>query len=145
MFAVTDYFEDDEGQPLDEIGLAQIMTGQEHPILAGHVGSVLRLGPTELQRQELWGVDSANAIAHFFQLVEVIGSGEWLKSELEISTGGRSGPGGINSFKCPDLGQMYSILLPIRQLYASDDAFNHACNIVTLQPSELAFRFPVGC
>src|SRR5258707_638190 len=24
---------------------------------------------------------------------------------------------------------MYSILLPIRQLYASDEAFNHACNV----------------
>lgn len=129
-FAVNDYFEDEAGNPLDEIGLAQILSGQDYPILPHHVGSVLRLGPTGICRKELWTIESANALAHFFQLVEVIGTSEWLKSKLSISTPSTfEAPPWINSFECPDLGQIYSILLPIRQLYAADDAFNHACKV----------------
>lgn len=129
-FAVTDYFEDETGNPLDEIGLTQVLTGQEYPILLHNVASVLRLGPTGMVRKEQWTTDTANALAHFFQLVEVIGTSEWLRSELSICTPAAAGPAPwIKSFRCPDLGQMYSILSPIRQLYASDDAFNHACNV----------------
>jgi hypothetical protein len=129
-FAVTDYFEDEAGNALDMIGLAKIMSGEEYPILLHDVRSVLRLGPTGICRKEQWSTESANALAHFFQLVEVIGTSEWLKSDLSIGTPAFSGIAPwINSFQCPDLGQMYSILLPIRQLYASDDAFNHACNV----------------
>ncbi len=127
--SVVGYFEDEEGNALDEIGLFQILTGEEHPILPGNVVSVLRLGPTGMRRNEQWTVESANSLAHFFQLVEVIGNSEWLKSELSISCPVFKGqPPGINSFQCPTLGDMYSILLPIRQLYASDDAFNRSCN-----------------
>lgn len=126
-FAVTDYFEDEEGNPLDMMGLAKIMSGEEYSILLHDVRSVLQLGPTGICRKELWNTQAANALAHFFQLVEVIGSGGWLKSNLSIST--RGSGRWINSFECPDLGQMYSILLPIRQLYASDNAFNYACKI----------------
>jgi len=32
-FALSEYFEDEAGNPLDQIGLAQIVTGQENPIL----------------------------------------------------------------------------------------------------------------
>src|SRR5262249_45269282 len=88
--------------------------------------SVLRLGPTEMLRKELWTTETANTLAHFFQLVEVIGSSDWLKSELSINT--PASGSWINSFHCPDLGQMYSVLLPIRQLYSEDEVFNNACN-----------------
>ncbi len=129
-FAVSDYFEDEAGNPLDMIGLAKIMSGQEYPILLYDVRSVLRLGPTGITRKDQWSTESANTLAHFFQLVEVIGTSGWLKSRLAISTPASSGsPPWINSFECPDLGQTYSILLPIRQLCASDDAFNRACKI----------------
>lgn len=126
-FTVTDYFEDEAGNPLDMVGLAQILSGQEYPILLYDVRSVLRLGPTGIARKEQWTVESANVMAHFFQLVEVIGSGEWLKSKLSISTPGSQE--WINSFQCPDLAHVYAILLPIRQLYAADTAFNRACKL----------------
>src|SRR5262249_20324788 len=51
-FSITDYFEDEAGNPLDEIGLAQILSSQEYPVLLFNVGSVLRLGPTGIQRKE---------------------------------------------------------------------------------------------
>jgi len=50
--SVVGYFEDEEGNALDEIGLFQILTGEEHPILPGNVVSVLRLGPTGMRRNE---------------------------------------------------------------------------------------------
>ncbi len=129
-FALTDYFEDENGNPLDLIGLAEIMSGDEYPILLYDVGSVLRLGPVGIVRKELWDTDAANTLAHFFQLVEIIGNSEWLKARLSINTPASpaSAPW-INSFQCPDLSQMYSILLPIRQLYANDNALNNACNV----------------
>jgi hypothetical protein len=129
-FTVRDYFEDDDGNPLDEIGLYQVITGEEHPIILANVKSVLRLGPTGMERRDLWKTDSANTLAHSFQLVEVIGTSEWLNRTLSITTPGHTGsPQSVNSFECPDLGQMYAVLLPIRQLYAEDDAFNRACKV----------------
>jgi hypothetical protein len=131
---VSDYFEDEAGNPLNMVGLAQILTGKEDPILLYDVRSVLRLGPTGICRKEGWTTESANALAHFFQLVEVIGTGAWLTSKLSI---GSLAPGEwIDSFECPDLGQMYSILLPIRQLYSSDNAFNQACKVYMRHTSD---------
>jgi hypothetical protein len=130
LFGVTDYFEDEGGTPLDEIGLAQIMSGQEYPIMPGNVRSVLRLGPTGIVRKELWTTEAANTLAHFYQLVEIIGNSEWLRSGLSISTPAGGGPlTWINAFECPDLSRVYAVLLPIRQLYSEDNAFNHACNV----------------
>jgi hypothetical protein len=60
-FAVADYFEDEAGNPLDMIGLAKIMSGEEYPILLHDVRSVLRLGPTGICRKELWTTQTANA------------------------------------------------------------------------------------
>ena len=128
-FFVSDYFEDEEGNSLDEIGLFQILTEQEYPIILGNVVSVLRLGPTGMRRKEQWTVESANALAHFFQLVQVIGNSEWLRADLSIDSSVPVGqPSWVNSFQCPNLGYTYSILLPIRQLYAADEAFNRSCN-----------------
>jgi hypothetical protein len=134
-FIVWDYFEDEEGNALDEIGLIQVLIDQEYPILLTNVVSVLRLGPTGIRRKEQWTVESSNAFAHFFQLVQVIGSSEWLQVDLSMTSSGpfwQPRPGGessgISSFQCPNLGHTYSILSPIRQLYASDEAFNRTCN-----------------
>ena len=76
---------------MDEIGLFQILTDQEYPILLRNVVSVLRLGPTGMRRKEQWTVESANALAHFFQLVEVIGNSEWLQADLSMILQDRSG------------------------------------------------------
>jgi hypothetical protein len=90
----------------------------------------VRLGPTGILNKEKWTPESANALAHFFQLVEVIGNSDWLKSTLSIGSPEVAGsPPWINSFECPDLAQTYSILPPIRQLYEEDDALNCACNV----------------
>lgn len=127
MFGVFGYYEDEEGNPLDEIDFITIATGKEHPIIAHNVESVLRLGPTGIVRKDSWSVETANAIAHFLQLVDVIGISGWLKSELSISYEGMSTtPKDVKEFRCPNLGQVYSVLLPIRQLYASDHVFNRA-------------------
>jgi len=126
-FYVDDYFEDEEGNPLDQIGLVSILTGEEFPILPDNVGSVLRLGPTGIQRKEAWNVQSSNTLAHFYQLVEVIGNSDWMKIPVCINTSGDSR--NINSFECPNLSQLYAILLPFRQLYSNDDALNHACKV----------------
>lgn len=128
-FSVHDYFEDELGKPLDEVGLMQVMTGQEQPIILGNVNSVLRLGPSAMHRQAEWKLETANAIAHFLQLVEIIGTGPLARTEVSISTpGGFGASEWINDFSCPDLSSVYSFLLPIRQLYSEDHAFGHAIN-----------------
>jgi hypothetical protein len=124
---LTGYFEDEAGKPLGEFELAKILSGYEQPILPDLAESVLRLGPAPIVQAELWNAETANTIAHFLQLVEVIGTSDWLKSNLSI--GAASGSDRIHSFECPDLGQMYSVFLPIRQLYAQDKAFDHACKL----------------
>lgn len=121
-FSVEDYFEDDSGNGHDLVGLMKIATGQENPIILGEPGSVLRLGPSDIVRKELWDVETANTIAHYLQIVEVIGQGTWLDTELQFTLPGQSGK--VPNFQCPSLSHVYSVLLPIRQLYGDDQTFN---------------------
>jgi hypothetical protein len=132
---LPDYFEDEDGQPMGEMGLVQELTGQEYPILLGNPLSVLRLGPTAIRKKEEWSVKVANEIDHFLQTIRQIAGSNWLKSPLSLQFVAQSGNlkefPGINriiSFDSPDGEATRGVLMSIRLLISSDDEFNIACN-----------------
>lgn len=132
---VPEYFEDEYGNSMNVIGLAQRMTGQEYPILVGNPVSVLRIGPTGVQKKDEWSVQAANDIALFLQTVSQIAASEWLKSPLSlrfeaISTNLKEFPdiNRIISFDSPGTEATRGVLMLIRLLISKDDVFNCAVN-----------------
>lgn len=128
---IPDYFEDEDGRPLTPVDLISAMNGVEQPILLNDESSILRLGPQGLRASEQIGTEAANTLAHFLQLVEVIATSRWVKSEAKVGGIGRLVTGGRPAeFQCPTLGDTYAILLPLRQLFLDGGAgaFVLACN-----------------
>jgi hypothetical protein len=119
----VDYFEDEEGTPLDSVMLAAVMTGDSHPVVLNDARSIMRLGPCGIRSAEAVTVQQANDIAHFLQLVEIIGNSNWRKNGSTItSTGGFSPQSPLANFACPNLSDTYVVLLPLRQLFFEDGA-----------------------
>lgn len=130
FFVVPGYFEDEDGNPMDDIEVCRILTGQTHPVLLGRPHSVLRLGPSAIVRQEQWSVDSANDISHFLAVVRDIAKSCWLRAPLSMEfTGTLDDIQQILSLDAPDHEAAKGVVLPIRQLYSSDDVLNIACNV----------------
>lgn len=126
---IPGYFEDEQGNQLDEIGVMQIISGKKYPIILDNPNSVLRLGPIGLKEKGKWSQKKSNDIGHFFQIVRHIAESNWISSSLSLKFTGEKGiPKQIISFDCPDSQATSSVLLAIRQLYANDEVFNHACN-----------------
>ena len=126
---LDDYFEDEKGNPLDEIGLSQAVSGQEDPIIMGNPKSVTCLGPAGMIDKDKWTAKKANDIAQLLDLVERILESGWLHQPLryrcEMTSNRKS--------RClesdyPDTEHTSAAILSIRQLYSADDAFNLACN-----------------
>jgi len=138
-FFVPDYFEDETGEPIDPIEIAKHLTGEEFPVTFD-VRSVLKLGPTAIERKHLWTQETANEFAHFFQLIEVISTGAWITSPVQLSGHANSINDdrllNVTGFNCPPLSEMFAVLLPIRQLYSSDEVFNRVCKLYLRHTSD---------
>jgi len=127
---IPDYFEDEHGQPMTPVDLISAMTGNQEPILLNDERSILRLGPQGLRAAEQTDTKAANTLAHFLQLVEVIATSRWVKTETKLGANGSAGAADpLTDFQCPTLSDTYSILLPLRQLFFEDgkSAFFLAC------------------
>lgn len=128
VFTLPRYFEDEDGNPLGEIEVLQVLTGQAHPIIVGNPESVLRLGPSSVIRKDQWSVESADKISHFLVVVRDIAKSRWLRSPLSMKfTGSLDDIEEILSFDAPDRESIKGVILGIRQLYSSDNVFNIAC------------------
>jgi hypothetical protein len=132
---LDDYFEDENGKPLNMVGVVRILSGHDDPIILGNVGSVLRLGPAGIKQKEKWTAEKANNVAHFLRIVERIARSEWYRSPLSIEYALQTPDPGVTlqanellNWKHPSTRATREILLPVRQLYSNDDAFNFACN-----------------
>lgn len=126
---LDEYFEDEECNPMGVIELLQALNGSANPIILGNPESVLRLGPVGIREKDRWSVSCANDIAHFLHLVEQIAGSNWLHSPLSLeSIPGNNDIKKIINFERPNAEATAAVVLPIRQLYSEDEAFNHACN-----------------
>lgn len=124
------YYEDDQGNPLDQIAFTQARTGDPFPILPKNPNSVTRLGPSAMTRKDLWSTERANTLAHFLELTEYIGRSQWAKEEVRWSyeqdhDGGKR----LIEFVQPSMPTVMSVLAFIRQLCAPNDKlFRLACD-----------------
>jgi hypothetical protein len=121
--SVPEYFEDEDGRPLDKIGLAQILTGDPDPILRFEPQSVLRLGPSPMLHKSQWTLQKANNVSHFLQMMNRIGRSGWFEGPLSIT----SISGTVTEIEHPDADLTTTALTFIRQLLLKrDDVLNHA-------------------
>ncbi|MCH8150472.1 MAG: hypothetical protein IH987_21255, partial [Planctomycetes bacterium] len=121
------YFEDELGNEISEIEMHDQMAGGKTTIIFGKPESVTRLGPTIPKDREGWSVDTANTMAQFFQVVDLIRDSTWMAAPLTIT---QFDKGDIASSSFPSTEAALSILVLFRQLFSSnkqDDLFNRAC------------------
>lgn len=129
------YFEDEAGSGLGEVGLMQILSGQENPIIAGNAHSVLRLGPSSINDKPLWTVEKANDIAHYLDLCRRLAKSRWLQAEMTLQVSPTL------DLVFPDDEATDSALLAIRQFIEKrDDAFNYACRHYLAHVSDVRRR-----
>ena len=84
-FCIPRYYEDEAGNPLDELRFMQVYTGHEDIIIAGNPNSVLRLGPSSMARPEKWSAKKANDIAHFLEVVHCLALSDWIEAPISFS------------------------------------------------------------
>ena len=77
---VDDYFEDQDGKPMNEIGLPAIISGNTNPVIAGNVSSVIRLGVSGMRDASNWSVDNSNDFVHFIQVVGILQRSRWWRN-----------------------------------------------------------------
>ncbi len=137
----SEYFEDENCKPIDDIGIAQVLTGNPDPILRFEPRSVLRLGPSPIAKRDEWSVEKANPISHFLQLMNRIGQSGWLKSPLSIQYVGNS----VVQVAHANAEMTTTALTYIRQLLLKrDDVLNHACEAYVEHISHDGRRFWVS-
>ncbi len=122
-----EYFEDENGREISDLEMMDYMAGGGPVIIVGNPTSVTRLGAAGMREAESWSVDTANALAHFFQVVDHIVLSTWYRSPFAITM--FKGKGIISSV-FPSVESALGILVLLRQLYSSDpkdNLFNRAC------------------
>ena len=123
--SLGDYFEDENGRPMDEIGVCRILTGAEHPIIASNVKSVLQLGPSPIRSKDKWRQEDSDILAHFLQVNRQIAKSRWLKEKCTLTIKGSKTDSQVPSFE-----SLVYVSIYFRQLFPDDDKlFSTACNI----------------
>lgn len=137
----TEYCEDETGAPVSNYEMMQHVSGQEHPIIVGDPGSILRLGPVSAANRGDWSIDKANTIAQFLDVVERIHASKWYRLPHSITrlghktkglqligTGFPDKPGSrLLEAEFPDAEDTMSVLAYFRQLHAKDKLVKKAC------------------
>lgn len=137
----TEYCEDETGAPVSNYEMMQHVSGQEHPIIVGDPGSILRLGPVSAANRDDWSIVKANTIAQFLEVVERIHASKWYhlphsitrlchktKGLQLVGTGFPDKPGSkLLEAGFPDDEDTMSVLAYFRQLHAKDKLVKKAC------------------
>jgi hypothetical protein len=127
------YFEDENQTP---IALVRIYDEEAKrrggdgafAIVLDQPESILRCGPVQPIRPELWQEADADLMMHLFEVYRQLFHSRWLKSECVVSPGAK----GTSQVVLPMREDCMAVILPVRQLYsndASDDLFNRCCKI----------------
>lgn len=122
---LPDYFEDEEGNGLDQIGLMRHLSGQEKPVILGNVNSILQLGPSSLRNKLDWEHKHSDTLAHFLQVNSQISNSRWIKEDCNLTHDGNK-----LSSKVPSFESLIYVATYFRQLYSQKDKlFRSACDI----------------
>lgn len=127
------YFEDECGKPITKIEMMDAEARRNggpnaFAIVHDEPGSILRLGPAEPIRPELWRKDDAALVAHFLGVYRQLVESRWRASDCVVSP---SHSGGYKAI-LPVPEDCTAVILPFRQLYSknsADDLFNRCCKI----------------
>jgi hypothetical protein len=122
-----EYFEDENGKEITDIEMMDYVAGGGPVIIMGNPKSVTRLGPSGMRAQDKWSIETANTMAHFFQVVDHVATSEWYRSPVSVSYDQSER---VLSSVFPTVESALGMLLLFRQLYSSDnkdDLFNRAC------------------
>ena len=122
----VEYFEDEDGGPISKVEMFRHVTGQEDPIILGEPESVLRLGPAPLSTHAPTEDDS-NKIACFLDIVHHVAGSSWYR-KLPSLTVSKSESARLTQALFPDAAETHAVVVAIRQIYASDQLLNIACN-----------------
>lgn len=127
------YFEDENEKPItllevfDEEG--ERRTGNKgFAIVMDKPESVLRFGPAEPERPELWTDSDAELMAHFVETYHQLMQSRWIRSPCVVSAISQTE---IRSV-LPAHQDCMAVVLPFRQLYSKDgmdDLFNRCCKV----------------
>ena len=130
---IQDYFEDENGKP---ITLVQVFDEEAQrrggpgtiSVLLDHPESVLRCGPAEPIRPDLWSQSDAELIAQLMDVFAQLARSRWVRSRCVVGSAAK----GEYKAILPVSEDCMAIILPFRQLYSqdpADDLFNRCCKI----------------
>ncbi len=121
---IPDYFEDEAGNEVNQIGLMRHLSGQQTPIILGNVNSILQLGPSSLKNKLNWKQEHSDILAHFLQVHSQIAKSRWLKEDCKLTHDGNK-----LSSKVPSFESLIYVAIYFRQLYSQKDKlFRSACD-----------------
>lgn len=128
-----EYIEDRHGQRIAKQEVFDTLAGGP-VVIMDDVDSVMRVGFAVPTDPQAWSSRDSNTVAQFLRVVAEIAKSEWSRAPISISwlsegTDARS----ILQRVFPTGGEVASVIAWVRQLYASDDLFNHACNLYLRQ------------
>lgn len=127
------YFEDEKEQP---ITLVQVFDEEAQrsggpgtiSVLLDHPESVLRCGPAEPIRPELWSQSDAELLAQLMDVFAQLARSRWVQSRCIVGSAAKGGYKAI----LPVSEDCMAVILPFRQLYSkdpADDLFNRCCKV----------------
>jgi len=127
------YFEDEDGKPISMVDIYDRDMQRDgdtnaFAVVVDHPDSVLRRGPAEPIRPELWTQKDADLFARLFETYRFLARSKWVQSNCQVSP---SKTGDATAI-LPVEEDCMSVILPFRQLYSSDEKdnlFNRACNL----------------
>jgi len=130
---IQEYFEDENEKPITQIQMhdeeAQRNGGPSAiSVVLNHPESVLRCGPAEPIRPELWSQADAELIAQLMDVFAQLAESRWLQSRCIVGRAAK------DNYKVilPISEDCMAVILPFRQLYSkdpADDLFNRCCKI----------------
>lgn len=130
---IQDYFEDENGKPITKVQVFDEESQREHgpgtiSVLLDHPESVLRCGPAEPIRPELWSQSDAELIAQLMTVFAQLARSRWFRSRCVVGSVAK----GKYKAILPISEDCMAVILPFRQLYSkdpADDLFNRCCKV----------------
>ncbi|MCK4340342.1 MAG: hypothetical protein KAY37_01290 [Phycisphaerae bacterium] len=131
--APNSYFEDETQHPISLVQVFDEEAKRKHgagaiSIVLDEPESILRCGPAEPIRPELWKPAHAELMAHLSDVYAQLARSRWLQARCVVSAVAKEKYNAV----LPVHEDCMAVILPFRQLYSkgsADDLFNRCCKI----------------